>query len=393
MALVLPANPTLSIPLDFSGKAPPDGAGLDPAGVQAIEAVFAGQLEAGLHPGAQLLVLRAGRVIVDLATGLADVHRRIPVTPDTPFLVWSLTKPLTAMCVHKLAEEGQVDLDAPIAAYWPEFGCRGKEQATLRQTLLHQAGLPLNGLYHQALHWFDWDSATRRLAGCRPEHPPGRQTAYHVLNYGFILGEIVRRVSGLPIADYLRQDFLAPLGMRRTWLSLPPGRWNGTARLYSGCPDQHLPVFFFNLPNVRRAILPAGSLHSTARDLAVFYQMLLNGGEYAGRRYLQPETVAAATSLGYSGYDATLRHHVHWGHGFMLGGAHRVDPAAGAGMGAGSTERTFGHYGQRTSMAWADPEAGLVVVFICNRHLDRTASQSRWQAISESVWQALGPGA
>lgn len=385
-------NPTFITPIRFDGRGTADSVGMSQAGVRRIEEVFEEQLDRGLHPGAQLVVLRHGQVVVDLAAGLADVRRKIPVTHDTPFLTWSCTKPFTGMCVHRLIEEGKVEWDAPVARYWPEFGCKGKESATIRHVFLHQAGIPRRGIYTQFLLWSNWERVTRNVAGLPAEFPPGSRTAYHLVNYGFILGEVVRRVTGQPIQDYLRQTFLEPLGMRNSWLGLPANERPRAARLYCD-PSQRLAVLAFRWWRVRGAVMPAATLHSTARDLAIFYQMLLNGGLYASRRYVQPETIAAATTLGYEGYDETLGLHVRWAHGFELGGD---IPANGSAMGReasckgkGSTPRTFGHNGQASCMTWADPDAGVVVAFVCNRLLNDADSLARWKAISDAVWDAL----
>lgn len=117
--------------------------------------------------------------------------------------------------------------------------------------------------------------------------------------------------------------------------------------------------------------------------------MLLNGGQYAGRRYVQPETIAAATTLGYEGYDATIGVHMRWAYGFHLGGAIPQNPPGPNGMGRGASIRTFGHFGQASCMAWADPDAELVVVFLCNRLLGDLAVGQRWEEISNEVWDAL----
>jgi len=359
------------------------------AGVRRIGEVFDGQLAAGMHPGAQLVVLRHGQVVVDRAAGWADVRRRTPVTPETPFLTWSVSKPFTGMCVHRLIEEGRVELDARVAMYWPAFACRGKEGATIRHVFLHQAGVPVRGLHTQIPLWPHWELVTRNVAGLRAEFPPGTRTAYHMVNYGFILGEVVRRVTGQPIQDYLRQTYLAPLGMQHSWLGLPRGQWPRAARLYCGGSEQLGAVFVFSRRAIRGAVAPAATLNSTARDLAVFYQMLLNGGQYSGRRYVRPETIAAATTLGYEGPDDTIGLPMRWAYGFHLGGPiPGTDPAAN-GMGRGSTLRTFGHFGQASCMVWADPDADIVVAFTCNRLLNSAEVTARWRALSDAVWDAL----
>ncbi len=385
-------NPTLTSPITYRFPVDPASAGMSAAGVRRINEIFDSQLARGLHPGAQLVVLRHGQVVVDRAAGLASIVRRTAVTPETPFLTWSCTKAFTGICIHKLIEEGKIEWDAAVAEYWPEFGCNGKGPATIRHVFLHQAGVPARGLYTQVFLWPNWEAVTRNVAQLAAEFPPGTKSAYHAVNYGFIFGEVVRRVTGQPIQDYLRDTFLAPLGLRRSWLGLPASeRWHA-AGIYTTAREQILPVIGFSRFAVRHAVMPAATLHSNAREVAIFYQMLLNGGQYAGRRYLRPETVAAATALGYEGLDATIGLPVRWAHGFHLGGAITLPghPTTEPGMGKGSTVRTFGHFGQATCMAWADPDAEIAVVFLCNRLLDEAGVAARYREINDAVWDAVG---
>jgi CubicO group peptidase (beta-lactamase class C family) len=196
-------------------------------------------------------------------------------------------------------------------------------------------------------------------------------------------------VTGQPIQEYLRRTFLAPLGMAGSSLGLPRDQRDRAARIYSMGPEQRLAVFGFGLPHARSAVLPAASLNSTARDLAVFYQMLINGGLYAGRRNLAPETIAVATAVGYEGLDAKEGTPVRWAYGFHLGGLLPGSPYPGPEDGKGSTARTFGHNGQASCMVWADPDAQLVVAFLCNGLQNRAVVHARWAEISDAAWDAL----
>ncbi len=381
-------NETETSPLRFGAEVDPRNVGMTQAGVLRMIQVFEDQIEADLHPGAQWVVLSQGQVVLDRATGIAHLKRRMPVRHDTPFLVFSTTKPLTAACILQLVEQGKIELDAPVADYWPEFGCKGKQSATIRHVLLHQAGVPGALAQLQFFHWPDWERATRDVARARAEYPPGTKTAYHAVNFGFILGEVLRRVSGMPIQDYMKQHFLEPLGMQNSALGLSDD-WRGRAAgIYSGHWTQDGAVFAFNRPAIRRAVLPAASLHSTARDLAIFFQMLVNGGVYAGRRYLQAETIRQATQLGFEGRDALLLRDMRYGMGFILGGLSPLGEGGPIGMGRASSARTFGHHGQVSCTAWGDADAGLVMAFTCNRLLASRKAHERWQALSDAVWGA-----
>jgi CubicO group peptidase (beta-lactamase class C family) len=327
--------------------------------------------------------------MVDLAAGYSNRQRNTPVTPETPFLTFSTSKPFTALCIHQLAEQGRLELDAPVATYWPEFGCKGKQNATLRHVLLHQAGVPMRGLYRQIPLWYHWGWITRSVAALEAEYPPGTKTAYHAVNYGFILGEVVRRISGQPVERYLQENFLDPLDMKNTRLFLPWGWIGRAARIYSAHQEQAGAVWLFSRFSIRHSVVPAASLNSTARDLARFYQMLLNGGEMDGRRYVQPETIHRAVALGSEGMDASIGRVMRWAMGFHLGGIFGGNDPALHPFGTKSTQRTFGHSGQGSCVAWADPEASLVLAFTCNLLQSSDVTSQRCAELANAVWDCI----
>jgi len=327
--------------------------------------------------------------VVDRFGGYTDTRNKHRVTPETRFLAFSITKPITSVCIFKLVEDNCIALDSPVGEYWPEFSSNGKEDITIRQVLLHQSGLPKRGFVKQIFNLSNWDKIIQDLARQNPEFLPGSKTAYQFLNFGFILGEVLRRVSGLEVDEYLKKEFLKSMGTSNTSMRLLDIGSDSYARLYSGTLDHQIVASIFNLARVRQAVIPAASLHSTARDLAVFFQMLLNDGVYGGVRYLNPETVQLATSLGYEGIDESLKKKTRWGYGFSLGGEHTLHPDLPDGMGSGSSVDTFGHFGQRTSMVWADKRTGLVVIFLCNRFLSSLDYKIRLQEISDAVWDSV----
>jgi CubicO group peptidase (beta-lactamase class C family) len=265
-------NPSLHSPIEFNHEENGIVTGFSLEGVKRISRVFDRQVKSGHHPGAQLVVIRNGRVVLDRWGGYSDSVKKRFVTPETPFLTFSITKPFTSMCVFKLFEEHILDLDAKVADYWHEFGKYGKEDITIRHVLLHQAGLPRRGLINQFLNISDWGKLTKHLENQRPKNSPGRETAYHFLNFGFILGEIVRRVTGKSIDEYLIKEFLFPLGLSNTSMKIHSLYGEAHAHLYSGTLDHHHVAWLFNLPGVRKALIPAASLHSTARNLGIFFK-------------------------------------------------------------------------------------------------------------------------
>lgn len=374
--------------VDFSHEIDPTEVGMSREGVRRAAAVFEQQFADELNIGGQFVVLRHGKVVLDRVIGLKRLGTTQTVLPTTPFLLFSCTKPVTAVCIHQLVEQGLLELDAPVAEYWPEFGTNGKEKATVAQTLLHQAGIPDRGLYPQIPRWRNWDYVAQNVANLTAQWEPGSKTAYHLVNNGFILGELVRRVTDARIDEYMQEEIFAPLGMKNSYLGLPPERLGDAAELYWEAPDQRGTVFVFR--HARHWVLPAATMNGPARDLAVFYQMLVNGGIYNGHRLLKEETVREATKLRTARYDETLGDVIHWGYGFGIGGREKTeDGKYGSSYGRYSTFNTFGHGGQRTSMGWADSEENLVLSFTSNQMIDDMGSVHRVQALADAVWEAL----
>jgi CubicO group peptidase (beta-lactamase class C family) len=382
-------NPSLDQPIIFQSEVNPTNVGMSSHGVNNIIKEFEFFYTQGLHPGAQLVILRYGQVVLDRVIGYSQPSRKHKIQPSTPFLVFSISKPFTAMCIHRMIEHGQLELDRPIAHYWPEFGCHAKETATVRHALLHQAGIPIRGLYTQVFLWPFWSAVTYQVANLKAEFPPGTRCAYHLVNFGFILGELVRRVSGSSIREYLYQNIILPLGLNDTRLGLTPDLRGREAGIYWGHVSQRSPALLFSLPPIRQAVVPAATLHSTARDLSIFFQMLLNGGRYAGIQHFAPKTIYAATALGYEGYDETIRTHMRWGMGFALGGSWEPGIKGGNLYGDCSSPRTFGHAGQASSIVWADPDAQVVLAFTCNRLMDDQTVEQRYTRLANALWDAL----
>jgi CubicO group peptidase (beta-lactamase class C family) len=343
------------------------------------------------HPpgsAAQVAVYHQGKLAADLAGGAPDTPAASPVTP---FLCFSVSKAFTAMAVMHLIEQGVLELDAPIGRYWPQFAQGGKETATLRHALLHQAGIPAPHLQRQVFTWPFWGLVTRGVAREPAQFVPGSQSAYHLVNFGFILGEVVRRVSGLPVDVYLQRTFFDPLEMKNTWMRIPAKALRRSPPLIAGSPDMRTTARLFNLPVIRRSLLPAAGLHSTAVELGRFFQMLLNGGEYEGKRYLQPETINLAAQSHYDGFDAYIKSEINWGLGLIMGGGKHQPPEPRSNvMGYGSSAATFAALGMGTCMAWADRRAKLVTAFTCNRMLGDPQVAERWAFVSNAAWDCVG---
>ncbi len=363
-------------------------------GLQAVAALFDAHLAAGLHPGAHLLVIRRRQIVCERYAGLADPRRRRPVRPDTIWLLFSATKPYTAVAVLKLAVEGRIDLDAPVARYWPAFAQNGKAEITVRQVLSHRAGLPHGKISRQPWYWPSWRLCTRAIEQMRPDTPPGQEVAYHALTFGWILGELVRRVDGRSLRRYLTDELFGPAGWRHTYLGLPAeaGVWERRNSVAAIDPDPDLlqSAFVANHRLFRRAPIPAGSGHSTLYEHAAFYQMLIDGGVWDGRRLLSPAVVdllTTPTNPDPGQMDLVLGKPTRWAHGVSLGGPPRRGFASF--MGRSSSPRTFGHGGLRSLAAWADPDRQLICLYFTNGLLSAQGSDERNIEMSDAVWASV----
>jgi CubicO group peptidase (beta-lactamase class C family) len=343
------------------------------------------RLAAARGCAAQLCVIHRGQVVLNEAIGCR---------PDSLFFLFSAGKPFVAMLVHQLAERGALALDDPVARYWPEFGRRGKQAITIRQVLEHRSGLPTAGsMARDALTMTNWPLSVRNLERAAPSLAPGEAPAYHVLSYGFLLGELVQRVTGAPVREVLEAGLLAPLGLCDTYLGLPPDRW-----------ARHVPVggrglaevatrLVINRRSTREAVIPAASVSSTGRDLARFYAALLGGGELDGFRVLAPETIEAARRPSSDGEtDRYLKLPVRWSEGFQLGGE-RAGPVRLGGrhspMGQRSSPLAFGHNGSYVCIGWADPERQLAVGYVTSRLVSRPAGARHMAEVADAILAAF----
>lgn len=306
---------------------------------------------------AQLCVLRHGQVVLD---------RQIGCTPTALFWLFSASKPLIAAQVHLLAGRGAVSLDDPVAAYWPDYASQGKDGITVRHVLTHRAGVPFaSGTeFGDALTMTCWDRAVRQAQDARPRWPAGQVVAYHPMTWGFILGEVIRRVTGQPVTSQLADDLLRPLGLTDTHLGVPDIAWDRCVPVTAGRLSGRAQAWVWNRRRVRQAVIPAAGISTTARDLARFYQMMLDGGQIGGARILSPDTVAEATRVSADGEtDRVLNRPVRRAHGFVLGHPGQQTP-----MGRLASTRAFGHAGSGSACnAWADPACDVVFVYLTNR--------------------------
>ena len=354
--------------------------------------------------GAALAVTVDGRPAIDLWGGHRDAARTRPWMRDTLVNVYSTTKGMTAICANRLAEQGKLDLDAPVARYWPEFAAAGKERIPVRWLLCHKAGVPALRAQVPAAMRFDWSYWTEALAAEAPFWEPGTQHGYHALTYGHLVGEVVRRIDGRSLGTYFRQELAEPLGLdfhiglaasedARVADILPapasaPGVPNPFVEARKN--PQSLVGRVFGNPGFepkdvnsrawRAAEFPAAGGHGTARDLAKIYGALATGGSADGVQVLSPAQIAAANTEQASGLDAVLAPlPSRFGLGFMM-----TQPL----IPLGPNPRSFGHPGAGGSIAFADPDARLGFAYVMNQ-MQAGIADARGFALIAEVYTAL----
>jgi CubicO group peptidase (beta-lactamase class C family) len=329
-------------------------------------------------------VVSRGAVVLDQAFGCA---------PDALFFLFSASKPLVALLVHQLAERGAIGLDDPVARHWPEFGQRGKEAITIRQVLRHRSGLPVaRSAVRDALAMTDWAASVRALERAAPAYPPGSAPAYHFLSYGFLLGEMVQRVTGSPVREVLKDRLLAPLRLRDTFLGLPPDLRERRVPVHGRGGTELVTGLMINRRAVRQAVIPAASVSSTARDLARLYAALARGGELDGVRVLSAATLLSALRPSSDGEtDRYLKLPVRWSEGFQLGGSRGGRERMGgrhSPLGQRSSPRAFGHNGSYVCIGWADPDRDLAVGYVTARLVSRADGARHMAEVSDAILAA-----
>jgi CubicO group peptidase (beta-lactamase class C family) len=340
-----------------------------------LRAAFDRQLDVGLHHGAQLAVYVDGELVADFAGGTTGPDGD-ETTPDTRHLIFSCTKPYAGVGLHQLVERGELAYDDPVVDHWPEFADEGSEKAdiTVRQVLSHTSGVNHCSVDDHPEQWGDWEAVVESVEAAEPTFTPGEQPAYHTFSFGWMVGELVRRVSGQPVEEYVADHVLAPLDMDRTSIGLREDEEDDVATLsgfemYDRCrdPGEGLGIpasesaALFNEESVHRAVIPAANGVGTARDMARFYACIANGGELDGTRVLAEETVAEATTThAETDDDGTLSRPARYALGFWTGGL------ANDMFGSASHERMVGHAGLGSIFGWADLDSGVSFAYVTN---------------------------
>ncbi|AYG03618.1 serine hydrolase domain-containing protein [Gryllotalpicola protaetiae] len=322
------------------------------------------------------IVMRGDDVVFEQLVGAA---------PNDLFYTFSVSKPFTALAIHLLAHRGQLDLDDSVADYWPEYAMNRKSSVTIRQVLAHRSGAPYSTgqAVGDAMQMADWQASVHAAENAHLRYQPGAVVAYGLLSFGFILGELVRRVDGRTIDRFIDDEFARPLGLADTQLGLMADAWERHVRLMAGRAVEHIRETAFNRRAVREAVIPAAGIQTTARDLARFYRVLLRGGD----GIIPPDVVAGARELSADGeLDHVIGHTMRWGTGFQLGFPGRVRP-----MGTHANESMFGHNGSGVCNVWADPVNDTVLVWLNSVILPRRSALAHISRLSDVVIEALAP--
>ncbi|CAI8043890.1 Beta-lactamase domain-containing protein 2 [Geodia barretti] len=309
-----------------------------------------------LKAGAALAVYHHGELVLDLYGGLADQTTGRPVDESTMFVLYSSTKPVTAACLHILWERGRLRWEDRVADHWPEFAQSGKEEVTIGQVLTHRGGFPDSPSHMTWDRWSDWNAAVKAMEDLRPDYPPGRVIAYHPRNFGWVIGELVRRIDGRPINRFVREEITRPLGINDLYIGLPEWLLDRVSRLHAmeDC-DRRSQVDLYNRPEL--------------------------GGTLDGATIMQPETVQEVISPHSEGIDHSLNRRVIRGMGLSLADPRTGDPEK-------LDPHTFGHAGSGTSVGWANPDTGLAVAYITNGFRAEISNTPRLAAISQAVTDA-----
>jgi CubicO group peptidase (beta-lactamase class C family) len=365
--------------------------------------------------GAAVAVYYRGELVVDLWGGRRTEQE--PWQRDTLAMCFSTTKGVTSAALHLLADRGQIEYDAPVAEYWPRFAQAGKERITVRHVLTHSAGLHrMRTLVDRAHRMLDWEYLGGALERAVPAYEPGSRHGYHALTYGWLAGELVRRVSGQPIARFVDRELAQPLALDGLYIGCPPDERGRVAPLapmaaplgrrlglrpgaVMGGPAGRVPALlglpvsprrFVNalLPRgiedvlwgaeVMDAEIPAANGFFTARSLAKVYAMLAGGGQAGGVRLLSPQTVRQLAVVHARGPDLVLVLPMGWRLGYHSAFTTR-----------GTVRGGFGHFGFGGSGGWADPQRDLALAMVCNRGGGTPIGDARLAALGTAALHAV----
>jgi CubicO group peptidase (beta-lactamase class C family) len=344
----------------------------------------------GLQLGGQLYVARDGVPVAD--AGFGEARRGEPMRRDHRMLWMSSSKPVAAVAVAQLWERGALGLDDPVARHLPEFGRGGKERVTVRHLLTHTSGIRM---LDTGWPGASWDEIVARVCA-RPLEPrwvPGRKAGYHLASSWFVLGELVRRLDGRPFERYVREAIFAPLGMPGCRIGMSPEEHAAEgARIAPMFAVAAGGLAETDLTSAAKLVPPSpgGNGVGPIRELARLYRAVAAGGELDRARILAPATTEALVARHRVGLvDQTFRTRLDWGLGVIVDSKHYGDPEAPYGYGPHAGPRTWGHSGARSSTAFADPDAGLVVALAVDGMPADDVHRRRFDRLTAAIYEDL----
>lgn len=375
---------------------------------EGVREAFARNFAESGDVGASVSVALHGEIVVDLWAGHVDRERTQPWERDTVVLIYSSTKGVVALAAHMLADRGLIDFEAPVASVWPEFAQAGKETLPLRYVLTHQAGLPAIDEELPMGAELEWDIMAGALSRQAPLWEPGEKQGYHAATFGWLVGEVVRRVDGRSVGTFIREEIAGPLGVDFL-LGFGPEEDHRVSDLHlAQVPAEELPSLAaaalldpkslaarsFNIaprgPNkgrnsraYRGSEQPGSNGHSNARALATIYGALGNGGAWQGHRLLSEAGIRRAGTEQTRGRDVILQTPVRRTLGYMMPVPAVPDPRG---------ENAFGHAGMGGSLGFCDPDAGLGFGYAMNQMWTNTLDQDdpRAARLMRAVYNSLG---
>ena len=372
------------------------------AGFEPVQEAFAANFERYGEVGAACCVHLHGKRVVDLWGGITAPGGIEPYTADTLQMVWSTTKGVVAIAAHMLAQEGKLDFDAPVAEYWPEFAAEGKQDIPVRWLFSHRAGLAAIDRMLGLDDVLAWTPVVEALAAQKPLWEPGTAHGYHTWTYGWLAGEVIRRVAGVSVGRFVAERLTKPV-QAEFWIGLPEAQNKRVAPIMPppppppGTPPDALaariadpaslahrsfaspliPPAAYNEYPFRASEVPAGNGIGTARALSRIYAAAI--GPLDGIRLLDPQTLKAATRTQSRGEDLVMGYETHFGTGFQLPFPFR--PMAGEG--------SFGHYGMGGSVAFAHPERGFSFAYTMNQMLPSAGVDPRPNALVQALLSCI----
>lgn len=377
---------TFEVPKDLASVTfrDPDGehpaaADVSPSSVEAVWRSVESLYRTGVHPGIQLSVRHRGHQVLHRAIGHTRGNGpedgpetpKVPMTTDTPICYFSASKAVTGLLMHMLSEQGLVNLMDPVSYYCPEFASHGKRTITVHQILSHRGGIPAIPRETPIDVLWDRDEIWRILCAARPVEVDGAKVAYHAVTGGFVLQRVLEKVTGASIEAYIDEHLRKPMGMKWFTYGIAPEHLTELATNYATGPRPVFPVSWVvnralggdiktveqvtNDPRFQEAVIPAGNLCGTAEEMGRFFQMMLNGGVWNGKRICQEITIKRAVQqFGSLQIDRTMMIPMRFSAGLMLGG----NPV---GLWGPQSRYAFGHIGLINKMCWADPARDISV--------------------------------